>query len=159
MFVCVFACLCVRVRVYMCVCLSQHLAAERGDTDAIYHAVLVDDGVVDVNVAGKDGRTPLHAAAAAGHLESVILLTEAGGDAGSRDALGMNPVHYAARAGNVEVLGALLMKKPRTNTEGKGEKELLVNAKALGGGTALHFAAAKADHHEARARVRACVLR
>ncbi len=132
------------------------MAAERGDTDAIYQAVLVDDGVVDINVAGKDGRTPLHVAAAAGHLEACVLLSEAGGDAGRRDALGMNPVHYAARAGQAEVLGVLLLKK-KSSTEGEDDDGggLLVNAKALGGGTALHFAAAQADHHEVR--VRACV--
>lgn len=104
--------------------------------------MLVDDGVVDINVAGKDGRTPLHAAAAAGHLEACLLLTEASANPAQRDTLGLNPIHYAARAGNPEVLGMLLMKQAD-----------LVNAKAVGGHTALHYASGDKSHHEVRRAV------
>ena len=55
----------------------------------------------------------------------------------------MSPVHYASQVGNDEVVGVLLMQHMQ-----------LVNNRALGGRTALHFASASADHHEVRMRAR-----
>jgi len=123
-------------------------SAKRGDCDAIYKAVLAEEGAVDINVASSaDGRTPLHAAAAEGHLEACLLLTEASGNPAQKDLLGLNPIHYAAKRGSAEVVGILLM-----------QHRDLINAKAMGGRTALHFASANADHHEVRVFLHICLL-
>jgi ankyrin repeat protein len=69
----------------------------------------VKRGVTEfVNQAGKDGETPLCAAAKAGHLEIVIFLVDAGADVNGLSAKGGAPLHFAAHFGRRDVVEYLL---------------------------------------------------
>src|SRR6266446_1289550 len=52
-----------------------------------------------VAVADQGGRTPLHAAAAGGHVKTVALLLEKKAPADARDRDGSAPLHLAAAGG------------------------------------------------------------
>ena len=59
-------------------------------------AALLESGA-DVNALSRNGRTPLHEAAAwSSNPESIDLLVEAGADVNARDAAGYTPLHSAA---------------------------------------------------------------
>jgi ankyrin repeat protein len=64
--------------------------------------LLLDHGA-DVNAAGRDGRTALHYAAAAGRTEAVQLLLDRGAHATALDHAGYTPLDRAHRAGKEAV--------------------------------------------------------
>ena len=62
----------------------------------------------DVMARTKDGRTPLHSAAAFGTTESIQVLLEAGADVMARHKFGRTPLHDAAGFGTPESIQVLL---------------------------------------------------
>jgi hypothetical protein len=63
---------------------------------------------INVNVKDVYGATPLHYAAANGHVEIIHLLLQNGADVNARNNYGYTPLHYAARNGNVDILHLLV---------------------------------------------------
>jgi ankyrin repeat protein len=87
----------------------------------------------NVNVVDDSGRTPLHHAIEAGHLEIVRFLLKQGAKIDMSRSDKSTPCHIAAATGNVEVLRLLL---------GRGEKGPCLKALNDQGSTPLHLAAA-----------------
>jgi ankyrin repeat protein len=70
--------------------------------------VLLDKHNADVNTVDKDGGTPLSLAAAAGHLQLIVVLLDKEANTKSRNNKGRTPLLVAARAGNVRTVKLLL---------------------------------------------------
>jgi ankyrin repeat protein len=81
-------------------------AAKDGNREILSRLIAADPTIVDARTAS--GQTPLHAALAAGHVETALLLIEAGADVSVTDAGGHTPFHIAAEKGLVPVVKALL---------------------------------------------------
>lgn len=81
-------------------------AAKEGNRDTLRRFIAADPTIVNGRTAA--GQTPLHAALAAGHVETALLLIEAGADVSAADARGHTPFHIAAEKGLVPVVKALL---------------------------------------------------
>ncbi|KAL6214786.1 hypothetical protein ACLB2K_014218 [Fragaria x ananassa] len=64
---------------------------------------------LDVNWVDSDGRTPIHVAAANGHVEMLKFLVSAGGDGEVWDRKGWTPLHCAAEKGHLESTKFLLV--------------------------------------------------
>ena len=73
-----------------------------------------DDGVE------MDGRTPLHRAAAAGHVDMVTLLLDRGAKTDVADVHGWRPIHKAAQLNHVEVVNLLLARGANTLLRANG---------------------------------------
>ena len=73
-----------------------------------------DDGVE------MDGRTPLHRAAAAGHVDMVTLLLDRGARTDVADVHGWRPIHKAAQLNNTEVVNLLLARGANTLLRANG---------------------------------------
>ncbi|MEZ4238092.1 MAG: ankyrin repeat domain-containing protein [Myxococcota bacterium] len=87
-----------------------HLAAARGDlgeTRALLRAGAMPEVRGGPSARDGAGVTPLHCAAAAGHVEVVEALLAAGAHPDRRDAAGYAAVHLAASAGHTAVIKAL----------------------------------------------------
>ena len=84
-----------------------HVAAGSGDIHLI--ELLVEKGL-DVNILDNEGRTPLHAAATSGHLESVLTLLRLGGRESMTKIAGTcgTPLHQAVGKGHKEIVSLLL---------------------------------------------------
>lgn len=74
--------------------LAAHEGAHEGNIEAV--KVLLE---ADVNAKDKEGYTPLHWAAALGHVEAIKVLVEAGADVNPKDEYGSTPLHWAVRGG------------------------------------------------------------
>jgi len=68
----------------------------------------------------KEGGTPLHWAALAGHVEVIKALVDAGAPQDACDAQGLNPMTLAARNGKVEAVRFLLLCGCKVNDKYKG---------------------------------------
>jgi hypothetical protein len=81
-----------------------------------------------VDARDRQGRSALHVAAFAGHMEIASALLEAGADPALTDALGRTPVMEAVRGGHLEVADELLRQlpdggasqAPRVDADGRG---------------------------------------
>ncbi|WP_133480075.1 ankyrin repeat domain-containing protein, partial [Cognatilysobacter segetis] len=81
-----------------------------------------------VDARDRQGRSALHVAAFAGHMEIVAALLDAGADPALTDALGRTPVMEAVRGGHLEVADELLRQLPdggaaqaaRVDADGRG---------------------------------------
>jgi len=75
--------------------------------------VLLGQGA-EINATDKNGWTPLHCAARAGHLDVVKLLVESGGSPKTETNLGCAPIWFAASEGHNDVLKYLMEKEHDT---------------------------------------------
>ncbi|AXK73741.1 hypothetical protein DWG18_14425 [Lysobacter sp. TY2-98] len=81
-----------------------------------------------VDARDRSGRTALHVAALAGHIEIVIALLEAGADAALADAQGRTPIMEAVRGGHLEIADELL----RQMSDGGAAQAARVDAEGRG---------------------------
>jgi len=99
---------------------ALHEAAAIGDTQTCEYLLLSGESDPDGEDWDWGKRTPLHVAAAAGHVACVEKLLEHGADGEMRMAGGWTPAHCAAEKGSVEILqvlvdnGASVTKKDNT---------------------------------------------
>ena len=86
-------------------------AAEReGDPAAVQEIAQLLDAGADINAAGANGETALHAAACAGHVAAAALLLERGANVAAemRQFQGWQPLHMAAANGHEAMVSLLL---------------------------------------------------
>lgn len=99
-------------------------AARVGDEEAVEDFVAIGK---DVNMADKEGRTPLHFAAAYGRAPIARTLIDAGAKLEVVDSMSNTPLHYAAgygRPGMVELLLEAGASRAAKNNTGKTPAEL-----------------------------------
>jgi len=91
--------------------------------------VMIESGLVSVEVKNNRGQTPLHVASDSGSIETAKLLIERGADVEAKsDAWGWTPLHYASGNDHVEVAKLLI------------DAGADLDAKSNKGRTPLHFA-------------------
>src|SRR5258705_8766776 len=115
---------------------SIYQAAEKGDVAAIKQELtrgVSVDSKLDAPEPGRQGMTPLMAAAMAGKVEAVKALLDAKAKADARTPDGRTPIFFAAAWGGPACVQALLDAGAR------------VDARADGGWTPLMLAAARGD--------------
>lgn len=83
-----------------------HYVSGRGDLACVEELMKIKD--IDFAAQNKEGKTALHYAAAAGHLEIVRSLIKKGIDVKAQDKSGKTALHYAASAGHLEVVRFLI---------------------------------------------------
>ena len=106
-----------------------HDAARRGEIAEIVRLIEADGAVLDL--ADRNGRTPLFAAAFAGQSDAVALLLASGAALDASDRSGRTPLHAAAGKGHAEVVALLL------------SQGAAVDARDIVGATPLYIAAGK----------------
>ncbi|XP_062569543.1 ankyrin repeat and death domain-containing protein 1A-like isoform X1 [Saccostrea cucullata] len=84
-----------------------HCAAQNNHVD-VMNFIFESLENINVNEEEMAGRTPLHLAAEAGHIEAVMRLIDMRCDANRRDKEGKTSLHLAAEAGKSEVIKKLL---------------------------------------------------
>eukprot|EP00927_Polykrikos_kofoidii_P068135 TRINITY_DN63517_c0_g1_i1.p1 TRINITY_DN63517_c0_g1~~TRINITY_DN63517_c0_g1_i1.p1 ORF type:complete len:295 (+),score=58.46 TRINITY_DN63517_c0_g1_i1:93-977(+) len=96
---------------------AAHVAAANGAAAALEHVITRSGPAAATARAGKDGRTPLHAAAEEGHLDCLILLLGANACVDATDhRSGMTALHRAAWRGRVACVRRLLDECASVNT-------------------------------------------
>lgn len=83
-----------------------HQLVMQGRVDQLRKALKLKPSAV--NARDKEGRTPLHLAAAGGNAKVATVLLEKGADVNSRAPDDFTPLHYAAAGGHVAVAELLL---------------------------------------------------
>ncbi len=104
------------------------LAAAGSEDDDPAGVVLLLKSRARVDARDRQGRSALHVAAHAGHIEIVVALLEAGADPTLSDANGRTPLMEAVRGGHLDVVDELLRQLPdggaaqaaRVDSEGRG---------------------------------------
>ena len=131
---------------------ALHDAARNGDATAV--GDLIQRGV-DVNAVSEKGRTALHLAARAGHLDVVQQLITAGAtiDLSATDLssdVGQTPLHLAALFGHRECAAALVEDGASLTSDNESDRSALMWA-AVGGHVEIvsDLAAAGAEPNEA----------
>lgn len=111
-----------------------HKCANEGDTDGLLELL----GVHDIDGAGAQGRTPLHRAIGAGHIETARALLEQKANPNVTDSLKRTALHWAAGtevASAAKELCDLLLQGGFDGSK--------INQQSQSGSTALHFALSK----------------
>ena len=108
------------------------LAAASGKLKTLQFILQRGGKVIDIDARGPEGRTALHAAAIEGHVDVIELLLTNGADINAESETGATPLVLAAENGKLETLQFILQHK---------DKIANIEAKGVGGGTALHVAA------------------
>lgn len=93
------------------------LAAAGADEDDVAGVGLLLKHKARVDARDRRGRSALHEAALAGHLDIAAALLAAGADADARDLEGRSPFLEAARGGHLEMLERLLAHLPRAGAD------------------------------------------
>lgn len=75
--------------------------------DAAVTRALLESGA-DANTPDKDGRAPLHAASAAGDVETITALLDGGAAIEAKDGQGRTPLLVAVEKGSMEAVRALI---------------------------------------------------
>ncbi|XP_018328199.1 ankyrin repeat domain-containing protein 49-like [Agrilus planipennis] len=109
-------------------------AAENGELEVVKSLVLKDPGLV--NVADKDGYTPLHRACYNNHVEVVEFLLENGADISAKTLMLWQPLHSACQWNHKECVLRLI------------QHGADVNAASEGGQTPLHIATSHGTSYE-----------
>lgn len=107
---------------------SLRIAAEFGQLGIVKN-ILQDGKVVIDTVDESTGRTSLHYAAKAGHVEIVQRLLECGADCNTKDLKNKTPLHYSVRREGSQCLKMLL------------QQDIDIAARDLGGYSVWHSAA------------------
>ena len=85
------------------------IAAEEGDAATVAKMLKTDRSLVRVRESGRNNRTALHFAAAAGQTGVAKLLIQNGADVNVRnDGDGSTPLHYAATEGHADIARLLI---------------------------------------------------
>ncbi|MFC5570343.1 ankyrin repeat domain-containing protein [Lysobacter yangpyeongensis] len=109
------------------------LAAAGGEEDDVAGVQLLLKHKARVDARDAHGRSALHEAAFAGHVEIVEVLLAAGADAAATDRLARTPVLEAARGGRLAVLERLLTQLPGASRSGApGHEVAAVDAHGRG---------------------------
>lgn len=87
-------------------CADIHCAARHGNIGTV--RLFTERRGSNIKVKNKQGRTPLHSAAAAGHVNLVKYLLKEGADINATGRFGETPLHCAASAGCTDVVGVLV---------------------------------------------------
>lgn len=106
----------------------MHCAAHHGNLNAV--RVFAERRGSNVKLKNKQGRTPLHSAAAAGHVKLVQYLLKEGADINATGRFGETPLHCAAAAGYTDIVRILV------------EEGAEIMCRKKDGQTPLHSAAA-----------------
>ncbi|CAG7728426.1 unnamed protein product, partial [Allacma fusca] len=118
-----------------------HLAAELGRVTSL-KALANHSSLLDVNLPGECGRTPLHSACIQDQPECVkILIEELGASPHVACSDSVLPVHDAAKYGSWNALGALLSSAEKFDCP----VEEMLNFQDVDGNVALHFALQSRD--------------
>ena len=98
--------------------------AARGLPKTIHY--MVKEQGADPSRRDEGGRTAMHVAAKAGHVDCVQALIEVGGDVMAKDTFGVTPLHLAAGEGKEDMVSFLLEQGcPPDCICGKGSTPLL----------------------------------
>jgi len=95
---------------------ALHIAASAGDDQMIKLLASLRANVAFCDTS--NGRTPLHAAAAAGHASCITALLDAGSSSDARDVKGLTPLQLAIKAGHT-VCAFLLTPPSHPNDAGQ----------------------------------------
>ncbi len=79
--------------------------------------VILDNGLVDVNVKGNYDNSALHWAAYKNIIALANLLISAGADVNAKNNIGMSPLHYAVRENKLEIAKLLISAGADVNAE------------------------------------------
>ena len=109
-------------------------AAARGD-QATVRALIGQK--IDVNAAGVDGMTALHAAVNADRLDIADMLLRAGAKAAAADRYGVTPLYLASLNGNADMIRRLLDAGVDPNAVDPGGETALMTAARTGAPAAL----------------------
>ncbi len=106
---------------------ALHFAARKGHVEFLEQLfTTVPD--LEVDPQDTDGKTPLHLAAVAGHLETIRVLQARGAQQNVEDSSKNLPIHYAAWDGHVEVVEHFVS-DANINTQGyNGRTPLIISA-------------------------------
>lgn len=83
-----------------------YTAAAENDTKELKN--ILDSGKADPNTLYLSGVAPLHVASAEGHLETIKLLVQYGGDINIQDTAGCSPLEFALRGGHFDCASFLI---------------------------------------------------
>jgi ankyrin repeat protein len=120
---------------------AVHFAARAGHTDVLDLLLASYSGALLEAAAGDAGRTPLHLAAAGGHVAAVRSLLRVGANATARDAAGRTPLLCAAAAeSDLENRAAF-----REIAEMLVAARASIDARGPNGDSALHVLALRGD--------------
>lgn len=104
-----------------CVDKVLHEAATRNIVD-IFEILCKNFAEIDINSINPDGQTPVHIAAAQGHVDVLKFCISIGGNTEILDCNGWTPLHFAAAEGHLEAVECLLQysnTKYVVNNDGK----------------------------------------